>query len=73
MTPHEELERARASVRARMRHGARIEIDRALRRLRWRWLREPSANTLWKLSWRVAQWGREAQEFLQALSCRIWP
>jgi len=71
MTPREELERA--AHRERMRHGARIEINRALRRLRWRWLRQPSADTLWKLSWRAAIWGREAQEFLQALANRIWP
>jgi hypothetical protein len=71
MTPREKLERA--VHRARLRHGARIEINRALRRHRWHWLRQPSANTLWKLSWRVAQWGREAQEFLQALANRIWP
>ena len=71
MTPREKFERA--VHRAQMRHEARIEIDRALRRFRWRWLRQPSANALGKLSWRAAIWGREAQEFLQALSCRIWP
>ena len=63
----------RAVHRERMRYLARIEIDRALRRFRWRWLRQPIANASWKLSWRAAIWGREAQEFLQALAYRIWP